>query len=356
MEIMKRLLLGMMVGGGAALLAGCPIYPDNSSYAQCETAYDCAAGYACTSRRAMRRCGGVLRRCVVQRRMRLLPGRNGMHPRGWFARMSAARQRRDGGRRSRRRLQHGHRRGRDGRGDRPGRHPGRSRVFRGRRRRRRVQLRRAVHGQRWAPSASTAFAQRAKPALLRRHPVSRCRSRCRRFLRRRRLPPPPCGGAAPACPRLDTGCDFNRGVCSVNPSACSSNAGCQGGAVCVEARCVAPCAPADAGSQCATGQVCVNGGCIPDQQARFTCQNDGNRGRSPTRATRAASASTATVTRLAMPTAAACAVPGESCKSVTIAKGTYAVCGTATDLGSECNPAVGLYCVSPKECIDGYCR
>jgi hypothetical protein len=169
---------------------------------------------------------------------------------------------------------------------------------------------------------------------------------------------PTCGASDPPCP---TGyqCDFsgNRNVCAVNPSACAQTSDCKGGAVCVETRCVAPCGSAEAGAQCPAGQVCVNGGCIPDQQARFTCQNDGSLG---------ALASTCDPGSLCLngdcyPTcdvdAGGCAAASDACKSVTIQRVTYAVCAPAANLGADCNPAAGTYCdASSNECIDGYCR
>jgi hypothetical protein len=167
---------------------------------------------------------------------------------------------------------------------------------------------------------------------------------------------PTCSTGGAPCP-AGYECDYNRHVCAVNPGACTTTSDCKGGAVCVETRCVAPCASAEAGSQCPAGQVCVNGGCIPDQGARFTCQNDGNVG---------TLASTCDPTSICLhgdcypmcdSDGGACAGPGEACKSVTIPKGTYFVCGTSSNLGSECNPAVGNYCdPGAKLCIDGYCR
>ncbi len=166
---------------------------------------------------------------------------------------------------------------------------------------------------------------------------------------------PHCGGSAPPCP-TGYACDFNRGVCSVNPSACTTSAQCQGGAVCVEARCVAPCAPVDAGPECSTGQVCVNGGCIPDQQAQFTCKNDGSAG---------AVANTCPSSSICLhgdcyaacgADGGGCVAPGDTCKSVRIPKGTYAVCASPSQLGSECDPAVGDYCANAGVCVDGYCK
>jgi hypothetical protein len=341
-EIMKRLLLGITLGGGVALLAGCPIYPDNGPYTynECETAYDCGAGYACTSDG---RCvpsssyyedastGGQCGYCPVGTECTLLDG-----------------------------------------------------TFR--------CLAPIAETDASASEDASAATDAAPPVLDAMSDSSSdagsgaaiCNSdaQCTSSAGAKCIDGlctgqsqlcsdgtqclvsgescvdgvcvPPCS-ATTACP-AGYACDFNRGVCSVNPSVCSTSGDCQGGAVCVETRCVAPCAAADAGAQCAVGEVCVNGGCIPDQQARFTCQNDGNQG---------SLANTCDPDSICLhgdcyaacdAESGACAAPGESCKSVTIPKGTYAVCAGATNLGSDCNPAVGIYCGSPKECIDGYCR
>src|ERR1035438_2445064 len=131
---------------------------------------------------------------------------------------------------------------------------------------------------------------------------------------------PPCSHAAPFCP---TGyqCDFNRSACSVNPGVCASTGDCQGGAVCVDTHCVAPCSSADAGSQCVAGQVCVNGGCIPDQQARFACRNDGNQGS----LANSCDPDSVCLHGDCYPGCDAegggCAATGESCKAVKIAEG-----------------------------------
>jgi hypothetical protein len=167
---------------------------------------------------------------------------------------------------------------------------------------------------------------------------------------------PPCGASAPPCP-AGYACDFNRGVCAVNPSACAATSECQGGAVCVETRCVAPCGSAEAGSQCAAGQVCVNGGCIPDQQARFACQYDGNVGALASACDPGSICLHGDCYPACDADGGGCADPGLACKSVTIPKGTFSACATASNLGSECNPAVGDYCDTPSQlCIDGYCR
>ena len=162
---------------------------------------------------------------------------------------------------------------------------------------------------------------------------------------------PTCGTNAAPCP-TGYACDFNRGVCLVNPSACSTSAQCQGGAVCVDTRCVAPCGSSEAGPQCASGLVCVNGGCIPEQQAKFTCISGVNGACDP---------GSICLRGDCYPTCDAdgggCPDPGDVCKSVTVQKVPFRACGTATNLGNECDPAAGSLCdTSASVCIDGYCQ
>jgi hypothetical protein len=169
-----------------------------------------------------------------------------------------------------------------------------------------------------------------------------------------------CSGTVP-CPS-GFGCDFTRGVCNLDPGACtgSGTASCQGGAVCVEGHCAPPCAAAEAGAACAAGLVCVNGGCIPDQAAHFACANDGDEGQ-------LANSCLTGFTCLHHDCYPSCnpdagtgcgtgtAFTGTACKNVTIETGTYGVCGTATMLGSDCDPAQGKACASGV-CVDGYCK
>jgi hypothetical protein len=168
---------------------------------------------------------------------------------------------------------------------------------------------------------------------------------------------PHCSASAP-CPS-GYGCDFTRGVCNVNPSPCTGTgkSSCQGGSTCVEGRCVAPCATGDGQAPCPSGQLCVNGGCIPNEAAQFVCKNDGQSGQLAT---------TCSATEICLhhdcyaacdpeAGASACSDPSSACKLVTVTEGTYVVCATASNLGSDCDPAVGKYC-SSGVCIDGYCR
>jgi hypothetical protein len=342
---MKRLLLGMMIFGGVAVLGGCPIYPDQRSYqvcGDCCTSSDCGPGYTCTS------AGQCLAESAFDASTN---GECGSCPVSTVCTLSG--------------------------GTLQCLAPGATEPDSG------VGF--ADTGTPPVPTDSGVATQTAEAAS----PESgtsgglcnadtQCAgggSKCIDGLCTAQahlcsdgtqclvvgescvdgVCLPPCGASAPPCP-AGYACDFNRGVCSVNPSSCSQTAQCQGGAVCVETRCVAPCGSPEAGAQCPGGQVCVNGGCIPDQQAQFTCQNDGNLG---------TLASTCDPSSICLhgdcyPSCdvdgGACAAPGQACKAVTIPKGTYDVCATATTLGSDCNPAVGNYCASPGVCIDGYCR
>jgi hypothetical protein len=154
------------------------------------------------------------------------------------------------------------------------------------------------------------------------------------------------------------GCDFTRGICNLNPGACAGSGAstCQGGATCVETHCVPPCsADTEGGAACAAGQVCVNGGCIPDQAASFACRNDGDQGL-------LSNTCPTGFTCLHHDCYAACDVDAStsdctagSCKNVTIETGTYGVCGAAGTLGSDCDPAQGKTCATGV-CVNGACE
>jgi hypothetical protein len=163
---------------------------------------------------------------------------------------------------------------------------------------------------------------------------------------------PTCSSSAP-CP---TGfqCNVTLGVCiTASPCTGGSTSSCVGGTVCVETHCVPPCSDAEGGAACPSGQVCVNGGCLPDQKATFTCRNDGSSGQL---------ANTCDPSSVCLHHACytACdgdggGCPASQCKQVTVHAGTYAVCGTATTLGSQCDLATGSAC-SSGTCVDGYCK
>jgi hypothetical protein len=98
-------------------------------------------------------------------------------------------------------------------------------------------------------------------------------------------------------------------------------------------------------------------GCIPDQAATFTCQNDG---------VQDACASGSICLHhdcwisCAAPDQSACATQSilNTCKPVADGSSTYDVCGTATNLGNQCGAgSVGNQtCSGGQVCIDGFCK
>jgi len=44
------------------------------------------------------------------------------------------------------------------------------------------------------------------------------------------------------------------------------------------------------------------------------------------------------------------------CKTVTTETGSYQVCGSNSNLGSDCDPTIGKNCPTAGICIDGYCH
>jgi hypothetical protein len=178
---------------------------------------------------------------------------------------------------------------------------------------------------------------------------------------------PSCSATSP-CP-TGYACSFPgdsgaTGVCTGNPTPCGgtdAGAACTGGTTCVDQHCVPNCAGGDAA--CATGLVCVDNGCIPDQKPVFVCNEDGVQGAcdpgsvclhhscyigcdSPDASTPDASDSCSTASTFNV------------CKSVTTSSGAYYVCGSNSNLGSDCDPTLvpPKNCTSPDICIDGYCR
>jgi hypothetical protein len=164
---------------------------------------------------------------------------------------------------------------------------------------------------------------------------------------------PSCDAQHP-CP-TGYACDTQKGVCAVNPAPCGgvSNQACGGGTLCVESHCVPPCA----NNTCAGTLICVNGGCIPDQKATFVCQTEGVKD----------ACATGSIC-LHHNCYVACAIDAgvnacqavdkfNVCKPVTTSTGTYDVCGSATNLGNECDPTQNKSCVQIAAiCIDGFCK
>jgi hypothetical protein len=185
---------------------------------------------------------------------------------------------------------------------------------------------------------------------------------------------PSCANGLP-CP---TGYSCNGGdggtfVCSGNPTPCgAAGETCGAGLTCVDQRCVPLCtesAPsADAGPDagetlsCSGGLVCVDHGCIPNQAPAFVCNTEGvqdscKAGSICLHHTCYISCATDGGGVDAGDTVCKTAANFNVCKPVKDSNSqTYLVCGSDTNLGTQCNPTVGDNCSSPAICIDGFCR
>lgn len=160
---------------------------------------------------------------------------------------------------------------------------------------------------------------------------------------------PSCAGgdvcpAAYSCDAVDT--------CTVPTNACQITNDCIGAVeVCVDGACV----PRSFEGVCLLDEVWVENGCIPDQSPLFICDVEGQQ-------------DACAVGSLCLHHSCyiSCAAPNETvctslpefdeCKLVTTLTGEYEVCGSATNLGSECDPTAGLACGPGLVCIDGFCK
>jgi hypothetical protein len=159
----------------------------------------------------------------------------------------------------------------------------------------------------------------------------------------------PTCSATVACP-TGYSCDAN-GTCTGDPTPCASNPSvCAAGTVCSQNHCVPSCG---GGVTCPANEQCLQGGCVPNEQPLFTCTTDGVQD-----ACAVGSICLHHSCYIACNADAANACQSadqlNECKPVTTASGTYDVCGSSTDLGSQCSPT--LACPSAGVCIDGYCH
>jgi len=160
---------------------------------------------------------------------------------------------------------------------------------------------------------------------------------------------PSCAGSS-MCPTEYTCSTVD--TCTEPAKPCQITNDCGGpSTVCVDGACV----PRSPGGVCPSGQVWVENGCIPDQHASFVCTTDG-----------AQDACKAGSLCLHHSCYISCEAPNENacsalpsfnqCKDVTTVSGQHEVCGSANNLGSECNPTEGKDCVAGKICVDGFCK
>jgi hypothetical protein len=161
----------------------------------------------------------------------------------------------------------------------------------------------------------------------------------------------PSCSASKACP-TGYACDSGKGVCTQNPTPCTDSSSC-GGKVCVEQHCVDPCSGA---GTCGAGLVCVDGGCTPDEQPVFTCKVDG--AQDSCQPGSMCLRHSCYIACGADAGADACKTADQfnQCKAVTTGSGTFNVCGSTSNLGTDCDPTQGKNCTAPAICIDGYCK
>jgi hypothetical protein len=164
------------------------------------------------------------------------------------------------------------------------------------------------------------------------------------------------GKCTPACSSdadCDGGfkCDVGLGVCTVPDKPCTVTNDCGGpDFVCVAGACVPR---SDMGS-CPPGDVWVENGCISNQTASFVCAQDGVQDAC---AVGSICLHHSCYISCASPNEGVCNLPSlDVCKSVTTSSGNHQVCGSNNNLGSECDPTVGLACDPGKICIDGFCK
>jgi hypothetical protein len=147
-------------------------------------------------------------------------------------------------------------------------------------------------------------------------------------------------------------CDTGLGICTIPAKTCTITNDCGGPSeVCVEGACV----PRSDMATCPAGTVWVENGCIPNQSAVFFCTTEGMQ-----------SECAAGSICLHHSCYISCETPNELacdnlpafdvCKVVTTLSGPHAVCGSNNNLGSECDPTQSLVCNVGKICIDGFCK
>jgi hypothetical protein len=170
-------------------------------------------------------------------------------------------------------------------------------------------------------------------------------------------------GGGSSCPTgyscTDIGDASTSGVCTGNPEPCESNPGiCPPGTVCAQNHCTASCG---AGATCPAGEECVQGGCVPKQDPRFLCSTDGVQDTCAAGSICIHHSCYIACSADAGPDSGAStcqsAAQFNECKPVAASGATYYVCGSATNFGTECNPTLGQACSSPGAvCIDGFCH
>jgi hypothetical protein len=154
-------------------------------------------------------------------------------------------------------------------------------------------------------------------------------------------------------------CDA-KGLCTGGTGACDGAAGkvCAAATACVGSRCVPPAA---VDGSCPTGLVWAGGGCVANDRPVFFCDTAGTADGKQDACAAGSICLHHNCYITCDPTAAgACATAGDFnvCKSVTTSSGAHHVCGSASNLGTECDPTStsSTACSAGKTCIDGFCK
>jgi hypothetical protein len=159
-------------------------------------------------------------------------------------------------------------------------------------------------------------------------------------------------GAGYSCPDGYL-CRFASRLCNIVSRGCSTTADCGGpNVVCVDHACVPRC---NVRGPCGDGTgSCVNNGCIPSQKIVPQCAGEGVQA--------ACGAGQICLHRHCYTACGAdgggvCTQPDQDvCKAVTTSAGTFSVCGSTSNLGSECDPTMNKPCSGGQVCLDGFCR
>jgi hypothetical protein len=188
------------------------------------------------------------------------------------------------------------------------------------------------------------------------------------------------------------------GVCKAPKDLCSDSTQCKAGASCVDGRCTPTCAAACAegyacdsatnlctgagaatcsasetkvngrcvksaatDGSCPTGTVSVAGGCVVDDRPVFFCDQAGTADGTQDKCSAGSIClhhNCYVSCDPAVATSCAAVDKFNVCKQVTSSAGPKNVCGSSTNLGTECDPTATppKTCAVGKLCIDGFCK
>jgi hypothetical protein len=135
--------------------------------------------------------------------------------------------------------------------------------------------------------------------------------------------------------------------CTITNDCGSANSVCVGGA----------CVPRSTGGTCTNpDDVWAENGCIPNQAPTFTCVQDGVQDACQASSICLHHSCWISCDPVTMSPCSSQAILNQ-CKPVTSISGQYNVCGTSQNLGNACDPTANKACTSPGQiCVDGFCK